>query len=147
MAFKIDGNSPPKHDRQSDFRAAMSRRDYVIRVIGIDNLDRFEQWAFRDIDIIYDKKISLLWANVHSTKDGIPEDADQAIKTIVLMWLSRHSQEARQDREIITIVEDEFPGPGLDDDPLYSTGEDIPNPHTDIYEPPTEGIAYSTGDE
>lgn len=101
-------------DRQTDFKKSLSRRDWIISQIGLANLEKFEEWAFNAVCIIYDDKISFRWTNIHSTK-GIPEDADQAVKAMVTIWLARHSKEAKDEYSLIEIGA-----------PCWSTGEDIP---------------------
>mgnify|MGYP003581014339 CR=1 FL=1 len=115
----LDCISSSKPDRRADFKAALSRRDYAINLIGIENFDRFEEWAFKMHSIVYDKNISFLWSNAHSTK-GMPEDPDEAIKTIIKLWVSRHTSEAKEDVFFFNFIDQEFPGPGLDSDEDYN---------------------------
>lgn len=113
MASEISGISSLKQDRRVDFLAALLRRDYIINTIGKDNLGRFEDWAFKSRDLIYDRNISFQWLNIHGTK-GIPEDPDLAVKVMVKLWFFRHARDAVQNSAILDILNEDLLGPGLD---------------------------------
>lgn len=115
MASEISCISSLKPDRRSDFLDSISRRDYVIRMIGLENLDKFEEWAFRSTCIIYNRNVATQWANIHSAKE-IPEHPDLAVQAIIKLWRTRGSFESKEDIVVLRLIDWSSCGPGLDSD-------------------------------
>ncbi len=117
-----------------DFEAALQRRDWVISIIGWDNLLRFETWAFGNCSLIYDNDFPLVWNHKHP-KNLVSSDPTRAIQSIVNIWIVRFSAEAKDSRGIITVLppqtdsDIESPRIGV---PSWSSGDDaIPGPGID----------------
>ena len=92
MASVVPSILPPKLDRRGEFVAALTRRDWVINLVGLKKLESFEDWAFRNSpykpgQMIYDGNIAFHWRNTHSTK-GMPDNPDEVVKNIVRLWFT-----------------------------------------------------------
>jgi len=76
---------------RSGYRTKVDVRTYerlqtVIGAVGLNNLERFNRWAFRCHPVAYDDNLVFMWHNAHSNKvDG---DPDEVLGIIFNLWRS-----------------------------------------------------------
>ena len=73
------------------YQVAIERLDRVIKAIGLKELEKFNQWAFRKHPMTYDDNLTFTWENVHSTK-GVSGDPDQVLRIILDLWDKREME-------------------------------------------------------
>lgn len=79
-----------KNVEDKGYIKAFELRAHVIKAIGKEFLEGFEQWAFKsDNGMIYDQRVVFLWNCAHSScqKEGHPINV---IDEIIAIWKKRH---------------------------------------------------------
>lgn len=154
MAFSVSHLQPyPKKTRTQDFLSALKRRDWIISIVGKQNLENFDLWAFgvtkyRVPQMVYDSYFMEQWEYVHPDAP-VSENPEIAIKQISRLWFINIAKSSKNlppvfPKECINsekecATSDDDAGPGFDA-ACYSTGDDMPG----VFQ---YDDGHSTGDE